>query len=79
MYNIVCSLCIRHYSYLVEINGVDRKNLKRTYQILGERQVSGKNFIKYTQSQNICKPNDLNVSGSTKTKGPKQEGQNWLR
>jgi hypothetical protein len=35
--------------------------------------VSGITFIRYAQYRNIGKPNNINVFGSNKTKGSKQE------
>jgi hypothetical protein len=36
-------------------------------------------FIKYAQSQNIWKPNNLKVFVCKKTKGPKQDSQHRLK
>ena len=38
----------------------------------------GINFIRYTQSRKVGKPNNLKGFGSKSTKGPKQDHQNQL-
>jgi hypothetical protein len=49
---------------------------KRRYLIDSARRFSGIIFTRYAQNRNFKRANNLNVFGTNKTKGPKQDSQN---